>query len=359
MNKKIVVVGSGNMGRSIAWALESLGYDLIVLDQNQQSLLSCKKLLQNKKNHRFSRFDCDTHYGHINTAAFNIIKGSAAVISSLPYHKNLLLAQQCVAYNIPYFDLGGHINTSKHIHELTTAKKGIAFTDLGLAPGWANIIAEELCDELESQGQQPKEVQIMVGGLPVNPTNTLQYACTWSFDGLVNEYKDDCIVLKDNLISVASGMSGLESIDSSIGPLEAFYTSGGVAHSISSMLKRGVPTCCYKTLRYPGHNKIVKFLIHESGLTDEEIIKVFKHTCPAQEDLVIIKVLVNDLLFEQVIHSDVKFSAMQKATGFPVASAVHTVLLSDQYSGVLKYSDLDHSEFNKNLKFLLKSAISE
>ena len=41
MNKKIVVVGSGNMGRSITWALEALGYDLIVLDQNQQSLLSC------------------------------------------------------------------------------------------------------------------------------------------------------------------------------------------------------------------------------------------------------------------------------------------------------------------------------
>ena len=50
MNKKIVVVGSGNMGRSITWALEALGYDLIVLDQNQQSLLTCKKLLQNKKN---------------------------------------------------------------------------------------------------------------------------------------------------------------------------------------------------------------------------------------------------------------------------------------------------------------------
>ena len=212
---------------------------------------------------------------------------------------------------------------------------------------------------MEYEGKHPKNVQIMVGGLPIQPNNILKYSCTWSFDGLINEYKDDCVVLKDRLILTASGMDGLETVASSLGDLEAFYTSGGVAHSITSMLKRGVVDCSYKTLRYPGHHNIVKFLIRESGLSDEEIIQIFKRCCPPQEDLVIIKVLVNDISYEKVILCDENFSAMQKATAFPIASAVHTVLLNEGYRGVLKYSDVEHTQFNKYLNSLLNPAISE
>ena len=359
MRKKIAVVGAGQMGRAIAYAMDTLDYNLIILDQNQTALSSCKKLLPNKKRHTFSRFECDIFDGQVNQAAFNILKGADAVISSLPYHKNSILAKQCIPDGIAYFDLGGHVGTSETINDITKQTNGTCFTDLGLAPGWANIIAEELCDQLEYEGKHPKNVQIMVGGLPIQPNNILKYSCTWSFDGLINEYKDDCVVLKDRLILTASGMDGFETVASSLGDLEAFYTSGGVAHSITSMLKRGVVDCSYKTLRYPGHHNIVKFLIRESGLSDEEIIQIFKRSCPPQEDLVIIKVLVNDISYEKVILCDENFSAMQKATAFPIASAVHTVLLNERYKGVLKYSDIEHTQFNKHLNNLLNPAISE
>ena len=359
MRKKIAVVGAGQMGRAIAYAMDTLDYNLIILDQNQTALSSCKKLLPNKKRHTFSRFECDIFNGQVNQAAFNILKGADAVISSLPYHKNSILAKQCIPDSIAYFDLGGHVGTSETINDITKQTNGTCFTDLGLAPGWANIIAEELCDQLEDEGKRPKNVQIMVGGLPIQPNNILKYSCTWSFDGLINEYKDDCVVLKDRLTLTAAGMDGLETVTSSLGDLEAFYTSGGVAHSITSMLKRGVVDCSYKTLRYPGHHNIVKFLIRESGLSDEEIIQIFKRSCPPQEDLVIIKVLVNDISYEKVILCDENFSAMQKATAFPIASAVHTVLLNERYKGVLKYSDLEHTQFNKHLNNLLNPAISE
>ena len=45
MRKKIAVVGAGQMGRAIAYAMDTLDYILIILDQNQTALSSCKKLL--------------------------------------------------------------------------------------------------------------------------------------------------------------------------------------------------------------------------------------------------------------------------------------------------------------------------
>ena len=204
---------------------------------------------------------------------------------------------------------------------------------------------------------------MMVGGLPKEPINTLKYSCTWSYDGLINEYKEDCIVLLHGETSIQKSMSGLESVRTSIGNLEAFYTSGGIAHTLTTMKSRGVKNCSYKTLRYPGHHSIVNFLIHESGLDNETLIEIFKKTCPPQDDLVIIKVEVDDVLsgsgimsFQKVIKSDSRFSAMQKATAFPIASAAHTIVVSHIYKPVLKYDDIEYPEFNKWLDYLFEEA---
>ena len=146
-------------------------------------------------------------------------------------------------------------------------------------------------------------------------------------------------------------------VASDLGPLEAFYTSGGAAHTIATMQRRGVVNCSYKTLRYPGHHQIVNFLINESGLDDQSIIDIFKKTCPPQDDLVIIQVRVDDSNFEKIIKSDSRFSAMQKSTAFPIAAAAHTIAISDVNHPVLKYSDLQYPQFNKSLEQLFEKAI--
>ena len=43
-NKKVGIVGAGNMGLAIAYAMEKLGYDLIILDQNENALYKCQKI---------------------------------------------------------------------------------------------------------------------------------------------------------------------------------------------------------------------------------------------------------------------------------------------------------------------------
>ena len=343
---KVGIAGAGKMGQAIAWAMQELGYDLIVLDQNENSLYKCQKSLSSKP--KFVR-----------STSFGCFEDCGLVISSLPFHQNLSLAYFCIPKGSIYCDLGGNIETSNTINHFANHKAtNIVMTDLGLAPGWVNLIAEKMYQGyISKHNKPPKNIQMMVGGLPQHPNNTLRYSCTWSYDGLVNEYRDRCIVLINGEQVIVNGMEGYQfPINTDIGSLEGFYTSGGVAHTIATMQERGVLNCSYKTLRYPQHHQIVNFLIHESGLDDQSIIKIFKKTCPPQDDLVIIQVQVDDLSFEKIIKSDSRFSGMQKATAFPIAAAAHTIAISDIDKQVLKYSDLTYPQFNKSLDQLFEAS---
>lgn len=343
---KVGIAGAGQMGTAIAWAMQELGYDLIILDRQENSLYKCQKFLSSK--HKFVR-----------STLFQCLKGCEIVISSLPFHQNLSLARFCVSEGINYCDLGGNIEISQSINRFGKNKAAnIIMTDLGLAPGWANIITEHMYQEYQSKHNgPPNNIEMMVGGLPQHPNNTLRYSCTWSYDGLVNEYRDRCIVLMHGEQVIVNGMDGYEfPIDTDIGPLEGFYTSGGAAHTIATMKNRGVLNCSYKTLRYHQHHKMANFLIHESGLDDQAIIEIFKKTCPPQDDLVIIQIRVDDLFFEKIIKSDSRFSGMQKATAFPIAAAAHIISISDIGREVLKYSDLNYPQFNKSLDQLFEAS---
>ena len=163
-------------------------------------------------------------------------------------------------------------------------------------------------------------------------------------------------------------MDGLEKLEGKkFGKMEAFYTSGGASHSIYSMKERGVKNCSYKTLRYPGHRDIVRFLIRECGLDDFSLEQIFVTGCgKANKDevFVVAKVSGENKTWKQekVIKSDDKFSAMQKATAFPISSVA--ALMAEgvlegnkdqhrdyytQYPKNLGYGDILFDEFRKKL----------
>ena len=99
------------------------------------------------------------------------------VISSLPYHQTEMIGYWCVDNGMRYCDLGGRVDVSRNInkHALGAATKPV-FTDLGLAPGWVNILAEEGCRQLH---RQATTVKMMVGGLPDSKVNhPLDYVVT-------------------------------------------------------------------------------------------------------------------------------------------------------------------------------------
>ena len=352
---RAAIVGTGRMGQAIAWAMDKLGCEyLTLLDTNAINLIDCSRAASRK----VLAVQCDEY-----NPDYSVLADCDIVISALPYHQNEKLARYCIDNKLPYCDLGGHVGTSNGINEYATNKDAVVMTDLGLAPGWVNILAEQGYRQCPSP--PPTTVEMMVGGLPSNPRNYLKYGCTWSYDGLINEYRDQCEVLINGFGTLVSGMSGLVDIETSLGPMEAFYTSGGAAHTIKTMQQRGVQNCHYKTIRHKGHCEAMKFLMHECGLDDKGLSKLLKAACPPSDDLVIIKARVDDWEEEKIIACSEQFSAMQMATAFPIATAATMIAHqgeSEIGSGPLCYKDFSgpsYSTFERNLEFLFTEANNE
>jgi|10_taG_2_1085330.scaffolds.fasta_scaffold00238_10 saccharopine dehydrogenase-like NADP-dependent oxidoreductase len=345
------IFGLGRMGQCIAYAMSKLGYkivcaDVIPAEYKLKGLVKDYEFIHLKTDKAFKKVIRD-HEPDI-------------VISSLPYHQLLPIASYCITNNIRYCDLGGRVDVSEEINQLAKAK-GVkpVFTDLGLAPGWVNIVSEHLANTIDNVDT----VNMYVGGLPVLKNNLLNYMVTWSIDGLLNEYVDDCLILRNKKLITVPGMDGLETINTCLGELEAFYTSGGASHTLNSMKEKGIKDCSYKTFRYPGHIDIIKFLTKQCKLNGDAMKQVFQDGCSNakdDKDLVILRseVYAGDIttVFEKVITSGNTFSAMQKATAFSistVASLMGGGILDGEYSA-LGYSDIPYLEFEKILNALLE-----
>ena len=345
------------MGTAISWAMDKLGFSGVGMDCNpkaQDNLPEGARFVVVDSVEDMFAWMCQT--GEVDV-----------VISSLPYHQTEEVGTWCVDNGIRYCDLGGRVDVSEAINEWAEKKATKpVFTDLGLAPGWVNILAEKGIKETHGADT----IGMYVGGLPtqLHKDKPLQWEHTWSIDGLINEYRDDCIILENGEIKTVKGMSGHESVNFISTPLEAFFTSGGASHTIKSMKERGVKNCYYKTLRYKGHCAIVKFLINECGLEDNELKKIFEQGCRSSGHpdrvLMYVKSKKGRLEWKEYkeIWGDEQFSAMQKATAFPIAAVASMMaegmLEGDkdqhrdywtQYPKALTYADVPFEELQSRL----------
>ena len=363
---KAAVLGVGRMGEAICYAMKNLGFEVIGVDSNKDAIKNFRKHIVGGSTGVFYLTDKKKSWRR--PLRF---EQPDIVISSLPYHQTEKVAVWCIDNGVRYCDLGGRVDVSRRINEYAEKKATKpVMTDLGLAPGWANILAEYGCKQLH---RQVTSVKMMVGGLPTTKVNhPLDYVVTWSIDGLINEYKDDCEVLEGGQIKIVKGMSQLEAVDCGMfGTLEAFCTSGGASHTIQSMKNKGAESCHYKTLRYEGHRDIVRFLIENQS--EECVRKAFEEGCKNTHntsDVVLIKVFVDgrkvEWKEELAIFGNLDgFSAMQKATAFPVASVASLmaegVFDKDMeqrrgywipYPKNLSYSHIPYNKFRKRLAVL-------
>lgn len=186
------------------------------------------------------------------------LRGFDAVLSCLPYSFNIGVAKQAHALGLHYFDLTEDVPTTKAIAELAKTSKGLMAPQCGLAPGFVGIVGASLIDEFD----ECRSCRMRVGALPQNPTGLMGYSFNWSPEGVVNEYLNDCEVLEDGEAKWVSAMEWVEKIVIGGIELEAFTTSGGLG-TMCETYKGRVPNIDYKTMRYPGHVKLMNFFFHE------------------------------------------------------------------------------------------------
>ena len=349
--RKALIAGMGIQGVAIAHGMHVLGYDVVGLEASVKNIEAADRT--------FRKLGTSSQLiaGDI-TKDFVIAEFEPdIVISALPFHLNFDLAMVCIENGLRYCDLGGNVDTANRIKEAAEKHATVpCMTDLGLAPGMANNVAE--LGYLELGGAD--SVFIRVGGLPVNPKGTLKYGMTFNPQGLFNEYREDCIVLRNGEKVIVEPLVDVEEIYfDELGTMEAFNTSGGIANLLDSMQARGVRDCNYKTIRFPGHVELIRFMLFECGMDLESFSKAIENACGfITEDQVLIQITVKrgDRIWEKKsrILYDENFTAMQKTTGFG-AAAVAAILGSGAMDGKMyaNYVDVPPEEFRRNLNSLI------
>jgi len=265
--QSISVLGLGKVGRLAATMLHQAGLTVTAYDLHQP-----------KQEQPFSVRNIDlTHYDGL-LAEF---ERTEAVLSCLPYHLNMDVARAAHAAGIHYFDLTEDVATTETIMELSKTSKGLMAPQCGLAPGFVGIVAADLIARFD----ECRTCRMRVGALPQHPTGLLGYAFNWSPEGVVNEYLNDCEVIEEGTRKTVSSMEWHENIYIDGVKLEAFTTSGGLG-TMCDTYHGKVANIDYKTMRYPGHMKLMNFFFHELLLREQREIagQILTHAKPPVDD---------------------------------------------------------------------------
>ena len=195
------------------------------------------------------------------------------VMSAIPYYFNEALAALAVEGGAHFCDLGGNteiVFNQKKLHDAAKAKGVSIIPDCGVAPGMVNILAQYGIDQLDSVDT----VKIFVGGLPQFPEPPLNYQIVYSLEGVLDYYTTLSWVVRDGKRTQVTALSELETVSfpSPVGDLEAFHTAGGLS-TMAFRYEGKIPTMEYKTLRYPGHARIME-AIRDLGLLELEPVDV-------------------------------------------------------------------------------------
>jgi saccharopine dehydrogenase-like NADP-dependent oxidoreductase len=131
-----------------------------------------------------------------------------------------------------------------------------------------------------------------VGALPLSATNQMKYYLSWSTAGLINEYCQFGEALYQGKRIPTTPLDGVEHLTIDGVEYEAFNTSGGVATMCETFADK-VCDLNYKTLRYPGHRDLMKFLLMDLNLGQKQEIltQIFDQEVPLTfNDVVVVYV---------------------------------------------------------------------
>jgi saccharopine dehydrogenase-like NADP-dependent oxidoreductase len=241
--QSIIVLGLGKVGHLVAELLRETGFQVTGADLH---------------------IPADTPYPTIGIdvrdteALARQFEGFDAVLSCLPYHYNLEIARTACSKGIHYFDLTEDVPTTRAIIDMSKDAATVLAPQCGLAPGFIGIVGASLASRFDTI----RAIKLRVGALPQHPTGLLGYAFNWSPEGVVNEYLNDCEVIENGVHKWVSPMEWIETLVINGIQLEAFTTSGGLGTMCETFLKK-VDNLDYKSIRYPGHVKLMNFFFHE------------------------------------------------------------------------------------------------
>ncbi|MHA3963688.1 MAG: saccharopine dehydrogenase family protein [Candidatus Thorarchaeota archaeon SMTZ1-45] len=343
---KVLVLGSGQMGKGAA-------YDLVKQDSIEQIILAdidtqCAESLAKEVGDKAVAETVDAkNRGQL----VKIFSKVDSVISAVSYTVNVLHTEVAIETGTHMCDLGGGWTVVQKQLEMNNQAKDAGVTivpDCGLAPGMVSVLAREGIEYLD----RVESVKIRVGGLQQEPRPPLNYSLIFSVEGLINEYIEPCVALRNGKITIEEPLVGFEEITfpEPFGKLEAFNTSGGTS-TLPHTYKGKVNNLDYKTIRYPGHGHKM-WCIMKLGLMDSNEIEIDgkrviprkvleslleKNLPPSGKDVTLVRVMIEgwkgtesrNIEYELIDYFDDAsgLTSMMRTTSFP--ASVTAMMMAD------------------------------
>jgi len=252
--KKIIVLGAGLVGRTIVLDLAK-DYDVTSIDANHDRLNS----LQTSK--------IKTIVSDLSSPIEikKVVESFDLVVCALPGFMGFNTLKSIIESGKNVVDISFFSEDPFLLDELAKVKGVTAIVDCGISPGLSNLILG-----YHNKRMKIENYKCLVGGLPYKREWPFEYKAYFSPIDVIEEYVRPARIVVDGKVIEKPALSEPEIINyENVGELEAFNTDG-----LRSLLKTmKIPNMIEKTLRYPGHIKLMK-IFREVGFFGEKEIDV-------------------------------------------------------------------------------------
>ncbi len=253
---RIAVIGLGRIGLRLAWELKDLGYEVVGVDASSSAADRAERLL-----------GVEVRVADVTTidglkASVRDVDLAAVALPGSVGHKALL---GLVTLGVDTVDVSFSPEDPYGTIDHLARKKGVTVVvDAGVAPGLSNMLVGMLVREMNA-----RKARILVGGVSADPNAPLGLSATWSIEDLLDEYLRKARYIRNGQVESVDPLSKVISVKiPGIGEMEAIPTDG-----LRTMLRNlsGLDMLVEYTLRWPGHSRVIKELLHINMLDESPI----------------------------------------------------------------------------------------
>lgn len=333
---KLIVLGAGMVGRTMALDLAKT-HQVASADVDTEAL----KLLSDR--------GIETIKADLSSSKViqKIIAPFDVVVGAVPGHMGFNMAKAVITAGKHLVDISFFPEDPFKLKKLAEESGSIVITDCGVAPGMSNLILG-----YHHQRMTIQNFECYVGGLPKERKWPYEYKAPFSPIDVIEEYTRPARIVVGGQEVIKPALSEAELMDfEPIGKLEAFNTDGlrSLVYTID------VPNMKEKTLRYPGHIRIMEIL-RESGFFSTEPITVNGKQVtplevnsqllfdqwklgPEEPEFTIMRILIEGtekgqkVSYQYDLYDEydpaTKTSSMSRTTGYTCTAAVQLLLNKD------------------------------
>lgn len=335
IDMKIIILGAGMVGRAMAIDL-SKNHQVTSADLDKNAL----EALRNRTNIQKIHLDVTDH-----NALALAIQDHDMVISAVPGFLGLQTMTQVIKQKKDLVDISFLPEDVLYLDSMAKENRVTVVMDCGVAPGMPNYIVG-----YHNEKMSIENVEYMVGGLPKIRTLPFEYKAPFSPCDVMEEYTRPARYVEEGKLVIKPAMTDPEFVHiETIGTLEAFNTDG--LRSLIHTMKH-IPNMKEKTLRYPGHIRLIS-LLKDAGFLDREPIAMngipvvpfdftsrifFNAWKPGAEEpeFTVMRVLLNGM--EKGLRKEIRYelydefdpreklSSMARTTGFTATGTVEMIL---------------------------------